>query len=90
MSKDSVPFFSFKSSLEFEKKIYNLSITVFYNSKTCRKEYEVLSNEFNGATKLLVHNKVTDSPEKEWVDINTLDKSLIVQEIGDVIYRHNV
>jgi hypothetical protein len=90
MSKEYFPFFTFKSSLEFDKKTYQLTITLFYNSKTNKKEYEVVSSEFAGSTKLLVHNKVTDSQQKEWVDINNQDNSLLIQEIGEVIYRHNI
>jgi hypothetical protein len=90
MSKDYFPFFTFKSSLEFDKKTYQLSITLFYNTASNRKEYEIVSSEFNGSAKLLVHNKMTDSKDKEWVDINNQDNSLLIQEIGEVIYRHNI
>jgi hypothetical protein len=90
MVNDSIPYFSFKSSLEFEKKTYHLLITVLYNNKTSRKEYEVLSNEFAGASKLLVYSKTAETTEREWMDVNSQDNSLLVQEIGDMIYRHNV
>lgn len=90
MTRDDIPYFAFKSSLEFEKKTYHLSIILFYNNKTNRKEYEVTSNEFGGPAKLLVHTTISENPEKEWMDINNHDDSTFVQEIGAVIYRCNV
>ena len=90
MIRDGVPYFAFRSNLEFEKKTYHLSIILFYNNKANRKEYEVTSNEFSGPAKRLVHTTLNESPEKEWMDIDNHDDSLLVQEIGAVIYRHNV
>jgi hypothetical protein len=90
MGEDYYPFFSFNSTLEFEKKTYHLAITLFYNRRIRRKEYQVVSSEFTGSFKLLVHNKMTDSQEKEWVDINNQDNSSLIQELGEVIYRANI
>lgn len=88
MTNDSVAYFFFKSRLEFEKKTYQLSITAFYNNKLNRKEFEIASNEFNGLAKRLIYKSL--GTEREWLNINDEDNSALIQEIGDIIYRHNI
>ena len=90
MTTNTQAYFSFNSTLEFEKKTYHLIITLYYNKGLGRKEYEVASAEFTGSNKLLVYTKIKNSINREWIDSHTEDKSEFVQMIGDVIYRHNV
>jgi hypothetical protein len=90
MSKELFAYFSFRSDLEFDKKSYHLSITIFYNDKEHRKEFLVTSNEFTGASKLLVSSKIRDSIDREWIDVNHDDTSEFIQSIGELIHRHNI
>jgi hypothetical protein len=90
MSKEYFPYFSFNAKLEFEKKLYQLKITIYFNSIMKRREFEVVCDQFNGSGKLLVSQLLANTIHKEWIDINNQDNSAFVQEIGQVILRHNI
>jgi hypothetical protein len=90
MSKEYFPYFTFNANLEFEKKSYHLKITIFFNGVMNRREFEVSSEQFTGPGKLLVFQILANPIHKEWVDINTPDNSVFVQEIGQVILKHNI
>jgi hypothetical protein len=89
MSKEYFPYFTFNAKVEFEKKPYDLKIIIYFNSVLNRREFEVVSEQFNGG-KLLVFQQLQDAIHKEWVDINNQDNSAFVQELGEVISRHNI
>jgi hypothetical protein len=90
MSKEYFPYFSFNTSLEFEKKIYLLRITIYYNALLNRREFEVVSEQFTGPGKLLVFQLLLNAIHKEWVDINNQDNSAFIQELGNVILKNNI
>jgi capsular polysaccharide biosynthesis protein len=90
MPKDYFPYFSFNAKMEFEKKLYHLKVTLMYNAKMSRKEFEVLSDEFSGSTKVLIHQLMVDRTAFEWVDINNQDNSAFIQELGEIILRNNI
>jgi hypothetical protein len=90
MSKEYFPYFSFNTNLEFEKKTYLLRITIYYNSQLNRREFEVVSEQFSGAGKLLVFQLLMNAIHKEWVDINNQDNSAFIQELGNVILKNNI
>lgn len=90
MPAEYFPYFSFKANLEFEKKAYDLKITLFFNSKLKRKEFEISSDQFSGQSKLLIFQSMVSQNETEWLDINNQDNSAFIQELGEVINRHNI
>jgi hypothetical protein len=90
MPKEYFPYFSFNAKLDFEKKTYQLLVTIFYNKKAGRREFEVKCDQFPGPVKLLVYQLKPGDFEKEWFDINNQDNSLLVQELGSLINRQNI
>jgi hypothetical protein len=90
MQKDYFPYFSFNAKLDFEKKLYHLKITIIYNARMSRKEFEVLSDDFTGSAKLLVYQLLLDRSGYEWIDINSHDNSTFVQELGNIIFKQNI
>ena len=83
-------YFSSNAKLEFEKKLYHLKIRFLYNNRKSRKEFEIVSDDFTGSSKLLIHQLMIDKSGYEWIDINNQDNSALIQQLGEVIIKQNV